>query len=123
MKPKPLSPNNSIKKGKVKGALKSKPTTKRIPKSKPLETCGVIYSMREMIEKLEKVGELPMPMESGGSVGTSVPDCNICCTVGIDGFKYCYDGNEIRLDNYPTSGGPWMPAIYPNGTWTWVNGG
>lgn len=46
-------------------------------------------------------------------------NCTPCSTA--DGFKFCYDGNEIILTDFPTTGGPWMPAIYPNGQHTWVN--
>lgn len=61
---------------------------------------------------MPEVGEDPPP--PGGltiPVGTT------------DGFVFRYDGNIIILDDYPQTGGPWCPAVYPNGQTTWFNAG
>lgn len=45
------------------------------------------------------------------------------CVVGHDGLKYCWDGQWVTLDDFPKTGGPWIPAFQPNGQVVWINGG
>lgn len=35
----------------------------------------------------------------------------------------CFDGVFTVFNDYPATGGPWTPAVYPNGSVTWVNAG
>lgn len=50
------------------------------------------------------------------------PDVPIPPGFPRDGFKYVYDGAEILLNDYPATGGPWIPGVQPNGQVVWING-
>lgn len=47
-------------------------------------------------------------------------ECNPCL-VGHDGFVFCWDGEIRVLDDFPSTGGPWAPAVQPNGQVVWLN--
>lgn len=47
-----------------------------------------------------------------------------CCANQPSGVMLCEDGTVRVLSNYPTTGGPWMPAYNTQtGDWVWVNAG
>ncbi len=49
--------------------------------------------------------------------------CSVCAgSLVKNGVVICVDGNPILANDYPTTGGPWMPGFLPNGTLVWVNG-
>lgn len=39
------------------------------------------------------------------------------------GVLVCYDGQMVAVADYPTDGGPWVPAFTAAGSLTWVNVG
>lgn len=71
---------------------------------------------------------LPAVAPETTTVSERTLDCGLCTIVnqtqnGKPGFMFAIDGEPVLLNDYPDQGGPWSPAIYPNGNVVWVNQG
>lgn len=54
---------------------------------------------------------------------TDCPICDICNGPLRPGFILCFAGTPVVANDYPQTGGPWMPAFKANGELVWVNVG
>lgn len=66
---------------------------------------------------------LAKPFEGPAVASGQCDCCSVCQGSARTGFVMCFDGVFTVFNDYPATGGPWTPAVYPNGTVTWVNAG
>ncbi len=72
---------------------------------------------------------LPPPtVGTGEQIEIQPEECGLCSLVaqtltGRPGFLMAIDGNAVLLNDYPSTGGPWLLAFTNQGVPTWINGG